>query len=129
MTRSVVSTQLCRLQCRARVVQLAPVAIVTDDAATAVDRGLGADAGARVQTRTYVTRVVPGAVGAVPARSALARVSRVTGRDAVALPAERLTGPQACVHRAALIAVESCSRNHTYYTYFIWGKFANFNDF
>ena len=36
-TRGAVSTQLCRLLPRTRVVQLAPVAIVTDDAHAAVD--------------------------------------------------------------------------------------------
>jgi len=61
-TRRSVSTQLCRLLCRARVEQLAPVAIVTGDADAAVDGRLRIDAGARVEARIYRARIVQGAI-------------------------------------------------------------------
>ena len=126
MAGASVLTQLCRRQRRARIVPLAPVAVVTGDAVAAVDRRLETDAGARVETGADRARVVARAVGTVPARPALAGVRVVvtwmmtvtwmttsagvrvvTGGDAVTLLAQRPTCRQTCVHLAALIAVES----------------------
>ena len=107
MAGASVLTQLCRRQRRARIVPLAPVAVVTGDAVAAVDRRLETDAGARVETGADRARVVARAVGAVPARPALAGVRVVTGGDAVTLLAQRPTCRQTCVHLATVIAVET----------------------
>jgi len=115
-----VLTQRRGLRCRAGVVQLASVAIVTDGADAAVDGRLRVDAGARIETRINGARIVPRAVIAVPTRSTAAPVGRVTGRDTVALLTERLARRQADVHLATFIAVEAyntVSSRHTIHLY------------
>ena len=56
--RRSVSTQLCRLLCRARVEQLTAVAIVTGGAEAAVDGRLGVEARALVEARINRARIV-----------------------------------------------------------------------